>query len=433
VTGAFFQPGAVTVQECTAAWAAAPDLATAADSCGAAKTVTAAGDGTFSATASVTDPLVTRSGTSVPCGASGCVLVASSASDPAVTRALLVFGGPSLRVGQTQGLLDEQEVPITITGVEPGTVVDVGLCVTPAPGAEADCAAFSGELAVGPDGTGGGVLDAHRGFAYPRVSGLPSDCRVVGCSIIAFDRDTHAQLGRDVPVTFGPRPVVSLTPTTGLLEGQPMTFRAANLPPNQPFYVARCVDGRCPSPERVISSPTGTVDRTVAASERIGTRWLCHGRCTVRLQSGPWFDSADPSVGYTTASGSVTVTPSTGLVDEQSVTVTGSNLLATYAGPTILFPTGGWGLSQCDRAVGSTPTLVDVFTHCAIPPGGGVVTVPGSTSSTTIAAQATITKILGGTTDCTTSAGACVVGLFRWEQDGTVSAHTTPISFAGAP
>jgi len=25
------------------------------------------------------------------------------------------------------------------------------------------------------------------------------------------------------------------------------------------------------------------------------------------------------------------------------------------------------------------------------------------------------------------------VGLFRWEQDGTVSAHTTPISFAGAP
>ena len=136
VTGAFFQPGAVTVQECTVAWAAAPDLTTAADSCGAAKTVTAAGDGTFSATASVTDPLVTRSGTSVPCGASGCVLVASSASDPAVTRALLVFGGPSLRVGQTQGLLDEQEVPITITGVEPGTVVDVGLCVTPAPGSK---------------------------------------------------------------------------------------------------------------------------------------------------------------------------------------------------------------------------------------------------------------------------------------------------------
>jgi hypothetical protein len=256
---------------------------------------------------------------------------------------------------------------------------------------------------------------------------------VVGCSIIAFDRETHAQLGRDVPVTFGPRPVVSLTPTTGLLEGQPMTFRAANLPPNQPFYVARCVDGRCPSPERVISSPTGTVDRTVAASERIGTRWLCHGRCTVRLQSGPWFDSADPSVGYTTASGSVTVTPSTGLVDEQSVTVTGSNLLATYAGPTILFPTGGWGLSQCDRAVGSTPTLVDVFVHCAIPPGGGTVAVPGSTSSTTIVARASITKILGGTTDCTTSAGACVVGLFRWEQDGTVSAHTTPISFAAAP
>ena len=41
-----------------------------------------------------------------------------------------------------------------------------------------------------------------------------------------------------------------------------------------------------------------------------------------------------------------------------------------------------------------------------------------------------ITRILGGTTDCTASDGACVIGLVRWEQDGTITSVFVPLSFA---
>jgi hypothetical protein len=42
---------------------------------------------------------------------------------------------------------------------------------------------------------------------------------------------------------------------------------------------------------------------------------------------------------------------------------------------------------------------------------------------------ATITRILGGTTDCAAAPGACVVGLVRFEQDGSLTSHLVPVSF----
>ena len=71
-----------------------------------------------------------------------------------------------------------------------------------------------------------------------------------------------------------------------------------------------------------------------------------------------------------------------------------------------------------------------MFERCAIPTGGGVVNATiGSQVQVTIRPAATMTPILGGTTDCTASPGACVVGLVRWEQDASVSTVLTPITF----
>ena len=129
------------------------------------------------------------------------------------------------------------------------------------------------------------------------------------------------------------------------------------------------------------------------------------------------------------ATPTVSASPATGLADGDTVTVAGSGLQPTYAGPTVLFPTGGWGLVQCDAAVGSHPSLVEVFQQCAVAPGGAAVQVPGSTSSTDVQVRASVSKILGGTTDCTASPGACVVGLVRWEQDASTTSAFTPMSF----
>jgi hypothetical protein len=74
-------------------------------------------------------------------------------------------------------------------------------------------------------------------------------------------------------------------------------------------------------------------------------------------------------------------------------------------------------------------TLFGVFTQCSLPPPTRPVDVAGSTLETTFPVESTITKILGGTTDCTASPGACVVGLVRFEQDATLSAHVVPVEF----
>ena len=153
----------------------------------------------------------------------------------------------------------------------------------------------------------------------------------------------------------------------------------------------------------------------------------CRDHCTVTLLS-PTGD-LQAVVGYAMAEGDLSLSPDTGLRDGQTVQVTGRDLMSTYHGPTLLvFPTGGWVISQCDRAILDQPSLFGFFTHCVVL-GTRAVTIDGSTLDTTWDVQATITKILGGTTDCTASPGACVVGLARFEQDASLSTHFVPVGF----
>jgi hypothetical protein len=83
------------------------------------------------------------------------------------------------------------------------------------------------------------------------------------------------------------------------------------------------------------------------------------------------------------------------------------------------------------RAVADDPTLSGVFTHCAAPPPGGPVAVPGSTFTASVEVAATIDRILSGTTDCAAVPGACVLALGRVEQDGSASVPAVPLAFGG--
>lgn len=427
-SGAHFQPGLVQLQECTRAWALAPDAATADQACGAATAATVADDGTFSTDVEVSDPVVTRAGASESCGPDGCALVVSSASAPVIVERPLSFGVPTLDVGQRDGLADYQDVPVTVRNVDAYRVILVGLC--PAPDANGvDCGSPT-KVEVGPDHSATVSIDVGHGLGLTG-DGVQVDCRVATCVLVAYDL-TKEPVADPVPVTFGPRPAVALSPSTGLLEGAAMAFHAENLPSNQAFNLERCLTNNCATPVAVTSSSTGTIDTTLTASDRLGSTALCHGQCSVHLYAGAGWGSLDPKAGYTMATGSVTATPSTGLTPGQDVVVAGTDLMPTYAGRTLFFPTGGWAVSICEKAAGAQPNLVELFVHCAVAPGGANVDVPGSTSSTTVQVPGTITKTLGGATDCTASADACVIGLSRWEQDGTVTSYFTPISFAGS-
>ncbi|HEY8545870.1 MAG TPA: lipase family protein [Acidimicrobiales bacterium] len=128
----------------------------------------------------------------------------------------------------------------------------------------------------------------------------------------------------------------------------------------------------------------------------------------------------------------VVVTPATGLADGQVVELAATGVDPTYEGaPLGPFPTGGWSTAQCDAALGAAPSLHDLFTHCGTNGALTPVTVgdDGVLPATPLPVAATLPRILGGTTDCTAAAGACVLGLVRLEASGAVTAHTVPLGF----
>jgi hypothetical protein len=140
-----------------------------------------------------------------------------------------------------------------------------------------------------------------------------------------------------------------------------------------------------------------------------------------------------PAAAQDGGEGSVAVTPASGLVDGQDVELSGEGLSPTYEGePLGPFPTGGWSTAQCSAELGTAPTLYDAFALCA---GNGAltsVTISGSTlPATALPVDASIDHLLGGTTDCTAASGACILGLFRFEEDGSFTVHTAPLTFGG--
>jgi len=195
-----------------------------------------------------------------------------------------------------------------------------------------------------------------------------------------------------------------------------------------------CADAACDGGEVLHADTDGTLAFTAPASPytHSGVPYgYCRDDCRVEVH-GIGTDNRSPSVSatYAVAAGTVTATPSTGLADGQAVQVEGTDLVRTYEGPTLwIFPTGGWALTQCDRAVLDDVTLGGLLVHCAAGPPTRGVTVEGTSLDTTLEVRSTITKILGGTTDCAAAPGRCVVGLARFEQDGSVSAHLAPVSF----
>jgi hypothetical protein len=124
-------------------------------------------------------------------------------------------------------------------------------------------------------------------------------------------------------------------------------------------------------------------------------------------------------------------TPNSALVDGQQVELASIGVPSSYDGPPFwIFPTTGqWNVAQCDQQVTDDRTILGIFTHCAPLPG---VPTPIDDPSVPIEipVQATITRILGGTTNCAAPDAPCVLVLGRLDSSGNVELHATrPLSF----
>ena len=429
VTGRDVEPGDWSIAQCGRAFLDDPTPGQAAALCGAPQPVTPAADGSFTADLVVHDPLTPAGGgDAVTCGGPGCVVVLTSAAAPVSARFSISFGPVTLTAAPDHDLADGSTVTVTVTGATPG-VLSLYQCGTPVGASvSASRCVLDTSVPIGDTGSLSGPVSARARLLD--AGDPPIDCRTAACVFAVFDDDGRlvAQTG---PLGFRPEPTMALTPAAGLLEGTVMTVTAENLVPDVAYRVQRCTPTFCDAGQPVTAGADGVLTTTVPASQRLQlgfTFGYCRADCHVVVQG---FGGGDaPEAPYTMAAGSLAAAPDTGLSDGQTVDVTGTDLMPTYAGPTIwIFPTGGWALTQCDKAIVDLPNLFGALSYCGAAPVTRGVTVDGSTLDAPLDVQATLTKIVGGTTDCTAAPGACVVGLVRLEQDGTLSTHLTPITF----
>jgi hypothetical protein len=357
-------------------------------------------------------------------------------ADAAPTRAGNSFGPAALTVSPSAGLVGGLPLVVRISGAPPG-VLDVFLCGVPVADTVPDARCLRVNIMM-IDDTGSAAVSINAQTRIVTPDGETEvDCRAEPCALAVFD--TAGQLvAQTSPLGYGPAPTLTLEPDTGLLEGDLMFVTAHGLLPDSPYELQHCARNNCDVGVLSGTDADGVIHATLVTSQLVNNVNLNYDYCrdVCRVLVSPSFPLGGPpglesvEAPYAMAAGTLAASPDSGLDDGQQVHLTGAELMPTYNGPIRwIFPTGGWAATQCDEAILLDQTLAGALTHCAAAPTTRGVTINGTTLDSTIDVQATIAKIVGGTTDCTAAPGACVVGLIRFEQDRSLSTHLVPISF----
>ena len=420
----------------TVAQCAAPVPTQRADArCGPAVDLLLGPDGRAHGELTVTF-VVPAAGNPVDCRIEDCAVAAFDPAGALLRAVPITMQRPvAMQAMPDAGLRTGAYMYVTVTGYR-ATELHVYQCAAGATGPDGPC--IDAWAVVGPGFNLGETVpylrDAFTGADGTDVTcgGAPGDC------MIALGAPGADQWATTTPVTFAR---TAVAPDSGLLDGQGVTVSATGLEPGVGYRAVVCDpydDDQQVCAEPGPEAPTeaaadGTISVEAAAAQRFDNPWLghryCRDECSIGLApDDPYYSTL--YVPYALAEGSLAASPSAGLADGDTVTLTGADLMSTYAGPAFwIFPsTGGWGVGQCDAAVLDEPTILGFFTHCAAAPPG-VADVAGSTVDVDVTVRAGFTAILGEQVDCAASADACVLVLARAEQDGSVSLHATPVAF----
>jgi hypothetical protein len=428
------EPGAeVSVAQCASSGGTAVD-----GPCGPAVPLTLPASGV--ATADLTITATLAGPPEVDCEAGGCA-VASFAADGSVMAVAPIELRQPVRITLTNAtdLIDGELVSFTVTGYrQPGTTVaQCAAAVTTTHDVVGGPCIRLAEYGAGPEPI---ESRARVRRAFTGADGTEVDCSgPVGTCVIAVGIGPDDPYVAE-PIGFGAQPTATVSPADDLVDGDEMTFTATGLEPSHAYTLVYCsspfrgeTSGCEPVAEEgrpVQSSADGAVTATLPARQRLGG-WhpICRANCSIGVAEG----ERDLMVAapYAMSAGMLTATPATGLVDGDPVAVTAPGAQPSYDGPPVwIFGSGAWGLGQCSAAVLDDPTVGGVLAHCATPPGGGAVTVPGELADVEV--QATVTPFGGGPeTDCTARPGACVLVLARVEADWSTSLVSTPLTFGG--
>lgn len=286
-----------------------------------------------------------RAATSMPAATSqramwdAAVQAATTVDAPAAGAAALAPAAATLSVVPDTGLVRGQSVAVTATGLPAGSVA-VLQC------GDDSTAAFDCDLSsltfLTPDANGAISTNKTVRRSIPSIGGY-RDCAAEAGTCEIVIASSSAQLLVRQPLEFDPNaPLpdskITVDPATGLLGGQTVTVAGTGFAPSQPVYVRMCATGDpfCNGPNPFVTTDANgafSVELTLALRVRDADGAITNCLvvdCLVRATSSndPDF-SADAPIAFDPdqpppPTPTIVVTPATGLLHDQEVTVIGT-------------------------------------------------------------------------------------------------------------
>lgn len=208
-------------------------------------------DGSFDGTYRVDAQFYTDDGDLIDCRlAPGCVLRMDSAFEPVdlpltFDPSAPLAPPPVLTATPDTDLTDGTRVQLELTGFRPGGWLFLYLC--PGTSRSADCA-FGDELLepLVADDAGRIATQVILRAVNDAQSGARFDCREVDCHLVAtegqsLNNNVAARVAFDPDAPLAPEPSITVTPSTGLVDGQAVDVAVEGLIPGEHFSVVECL------------------------------------------------------------------------------------------------------------------------------------------------------------------------------------------------
>jgi hypothetical protein len=422
---------------------------------------------------------ITTSHETVDCAsaAGACLFAMAELSDLTVSSGMVVsfdpnappLPPPDVSVSPDTGLVDHQQVAVVASGFIPGEFVQISQC-----GATDTEVCQNGQF-----GGGGGQADPNGTvvFGLPvrravLVDGNRLDCASAAGACVVIARASggptgSAPLAFDGSVPLPPLPTVTVTPSTGLADRQIVTVTGKDFSPSGFVVLTQCEKGA----QLNNGGCSSSTYRAVNADS--------HGAFSVTMLLRRTIDTYDPQTGEesdldcATAPGTCevnaldeldftltantpldfdpnapplpgpagTATPSTGLVDGQSVDVTAEGMPPGAGIFVVQCKAGANDANNCDLSnlqsvtaddaghLTTTYTVKRVLSLFSgvVPPPVGEQPVTGRAPKSAASFQPQADPSGPTPFDCASAPGACVINVTFFGP--TVEAATIPLSF----
>lgn len=245
---------------------------------------------------------------------------------------------PAATVTPNTGLLNGQTVAVTGTGFTAGSTVLMVECLETATSSAGCDLSTVVSAVVNADGT---LPSTNFVVATGAVgNGTCGTSTTDLTCLVAISTTSGATLAAS-PITFALAPSVTATPSTGLIAGDAVTITGSNFTPGDSVYAIECLttassqagcDLATTTPITVgtdgtLPSTTFHVESGTVGTGTCGTTAADVSNCDITVATATGTDAGTTAITFAVAGAvgpTVVVTPSTGLINNEQVAITGS-------------------------------------------------------------------------------------------------------------